>query len=106
LERPDELRIEAGSDLDAHAAAEEPYVHEPQIRLFPPPYLVLLHHAGDDGVGSTILSCDETHVGDIRSDEGCERSERVWGFALYTGAINRVSRYPGSLPQTLRCKDK
>jgi hypothetical protein len=65
LKRADELRVEAGSDLDAHAAAEEPDVHDPQVRFLPPPHLVLLHHAGDDRVGFTILSCDETHVGNV-----------------------------------------
>ena len=61
LQRADQLRIESGGHLHAHAAAEEPDVHDAQIRFLPPSHLVLLHHAGDDGVGSTILSFDETH---------------------------------------------
>jgi hypothetical protein len=100
LKSANKLRVEAGSDLNTHAAAEEPDVHDPQVWFLPPSHLVLLHHAGDDGVGSTILSCDETHVGDVRSDGGCEASGEVWGNALYTRASNRTSRYPGSLPQT------
>ena len=47
-----ELRVKTGGDLYTHAATEEPDVHDAQVLLFPPSYLVLLHHAGDDGFGS------------------------------------------------------
>ena len=78
LESTDELRVEARSNLNTHAAAKKPDVHYSQIRFLPPPHFVLRHHAGDDRVGSTILSFDETHNGDVRSDESYDAFEDVW----------------------------
>ena len=50
LESVDELRVEARSHLNAHAAQEEEDVHAPQVRLLVPCHLVLLDQAGDNGV--------------------------------------------------------
>lgn len=52
LKSVDELRIEARGDFDTHTTKEEPEVQVPQVRLLKPPDLVLLHHAGDDGVSA------------------------------------------------------
>jgi len=65
LKCTDKLRVEAGGDLNAHAAAKKPDVHQPQVWFLPPPHLVLLHHAGNDRVGCTILCFEDSHDGQV-----------------------------------------
>ena len=55
LKGANELRVETRCNLNAHAAAEEPDIHESEVSFFPPSDLVLLQHAGDDGLGSSAL---------------------------------------------------
>lgn len=64
LQRVDELRVEARRHLDAHAAEEEPHVHDAQVALLVPWHLVLLHEARDNGVRcGADVDVDVDHVG-------------------------------------------
>jgi hypothetical protein len=86
LEGVDELRVETGGDLNTHAAYEEVEVHPAQIGLLVPWHLVLRNHAGNNGVGSTILNFEETH--DVGDREG--RSRRN---------VCKQRRHPDLIPQ-------
>lgn len=81
LQRVDELRVEAGRHLDAHAAEEEPYVHVAQVRLLVPSDLVLGDEVGDDGVGRRA---------DVRPDPLGDADHLVL-FALQEAAGGRTT---------------
>jgi hypothetical protein len=51
LQGVDELRVETGGNLDAHAAQEQPDVEHAQVWLLVPWRLVLVDEASDDRVG-------------------------------------------------------
>lgn len=55
LKSADELRVETRGNLNAHAAAEEPDIHDAEVLLVPPSHRILLHHAGDEGVAAMAL---------------------------------------------------
>lgn len=91
LEGANELRVETRSNLNAHAAAEEPDIHESEVSFFPPSDLVLLEHAGDDGLGSRAL-CEflNAHHDDDGSEsnevrDGYQKGSTVGVDMLYTG---------------------
>lgn len=102
LEGANELRVETRCNLNAHAAAEEPDIHEAEVSFFPPSYLVLLQHAGDDGLGSSAL---REFLNAHHDDDGLwwQRSEGMGGYQewrpvgvdmLYTGCCCKHSPLP------------
>jgi hypothetical protein len=66
LEGVDELRVETRGHLNAHAAQEEPEIHDTHVWLLVPWHLVLSHQAGEDRVGSPIFVRKDTHLVEVR----------------------------------------
>jgi len=101
LQGVDKLRIESGGDLNAHTADKEVEVHDPQITLLVPRNFVLLHHAGDDGVGAMagVWCFEETHDGGVDVDQRVAVTfAKAWGLRQYLYDPHHIPT-PGVYPR-------
>jgi hypothetical protein len=71
LKSVDELRVETRRNLYTHTANKEVEVHPPQVGFLVPRHLILLHHAGNDGVGAMTGVCwlEDTHDGSVNEGQ-------------------------------------
>lgn len=59
----DQLTVESACHLDSHTCWKEEKIEISKVSFLVPWNLVVLHHLGENGIGSSILMRKDTHLG-------------------------------------------